>query len=91
MRLICLALLAYVRVLAAECDLSGLSALQIQQRFQELDRKAQVEFRHAEFSQAFADFRQATCAAPDTMRPYYALYSIATGRPYATHSPRPNQ
>ena len=78
MRLIYLALLASAHTWAAECDLSGLSVLKIQERFRELDRKAQVEFRHLQFSQALEDFRQATCVAPDEMRPYYALFGIAS-------------
>lgn len=78
MRLICLALLAFTNGFAAECLSSDLSSQQLQERFQELDRKAQVEFRHAEFAKASEDFHQATCAAPESMRPYYALYGMAT-------------
>ncbi len=79
MRLICLVLLAFTHGFAAECLFSDLSPQQLQERFQELDRKAQVEFRHAEFAKASEDFHQATCAAPESMRPYYALYGMATG------------
>src|SRR4029077_1819778 len=45
----------------------------------ELDRKAQVEFRHAGFAEASQDFRQATCVAPESIRSYYELYGSATG------------
>lgn len=63
---------------ASVCPSPTLSPQQIQARFQELDRSAQVEFRHAEFAEASEDFRQATCFAPESIRPYYELYGSAT-------------
>jgi len=79
MRLALLALLALAHSFAAECPSSELSPRDSLARLQELDRKAQVEFRHGEFAKASEDFQQATCAAPDNVRPYYALYGTATG------------
>ncbi len=79
MRLPVLALLAFAHSFAAECPTSELSPQELQARLQELDRKAQIEFRHGEFAKASEDFQQATCAAPDNVRPYYALYGTATG------------
>lgn len=78
MRLALLALVAFARGLAAECPASERGQQALQGRLQELDRKAQVEFRHGEFAKASEDFQQATCTAPDNVRPYYALYGIAT-------------
>ena len=78
MRLALLALLALAHSFAAECPSSALSPRESRARLQELDRKAQVEFRHGEFAKASEDFQQATCAAPDNVRPYYALYGRAT-------------
>jgi tetratricopeptide (TPR) repeat protein len=77
MKLLCLAILACARNLTAQCVPSDLSPQQTQEKFRKLDRKAQVEFRHAQFAQASEDFRQGACSAPDTMRPYYALYGTS--------------
>lgn len=79
MRRVALALLALTRTLASECPSQQLSPQEAQARFRELDRKAQVEFRHWELAQAAEDFRQGACFAPDTLRPYYALYGTAIG------------
>src|SRR5437899_6332705 len=79
MKFVFLALLSLARSVAAECSFSEMSPAQIQTRFQELDRKAQVEFRRAEFAQASEDFHQAACLAPETIRSYYARYGVATG------------
>jgi tetratricopeptide (TPR) repeat protein len=79
MKLVFLAILSIAPGLAEECPSSEMNPAQAQARFQELDRKAQVEFRHAEFAQASEDFHQATCVAPATIRSYYQLYGIATG------------
>jgi len=79
MRLLLLVLFALAHSFAAECPSSDLSPHELQARLQELDRKAQVEFRHGEFAKASEDFKQATCAAPDSVRPYYALYGTAAG------------
>jgi tetratricopeptide (TPR) repeat protein len=62
---------------AAECPAPPLGSQETQTQFQTLDRKAQVEFRHGEFAKAAEDFRQATCLAPENIRSYYELYSIA--------------
>ena len=78
MRLVFLALVTVMSGFASECVSSDLSPQQLLRQFQELDRKAQVEFRYAEFAKASEDFREATCAAPDGMRAYYSLYGIAT-------------
>jgi len=67
------------RSLAAECPSLGMSAAQAQARFQELDRSAQVAFRHAEFAHAAEDFRQAICLAPENIRSYYEFYGITAG------------
>jgi tetratricopeptide (TPR) repeat protein len=77
-KLIVVVLLSLVRSLAADCSSSEMSPAQTQARFQELDRKAQVEFRHAEFAKASADFHQAICVAPESIRSDYELYGIAT-------------
>ena len=58
--------------------MTELTTQQNQAQFQALDRKAQVEFRRGEFSQAAEIFRQATCAAPENVRSYYELYGVAT-------------
>src|SRR5205814_4832474 len=62
---------------AAECPVAALGSQDTQTQFQTLDRRAQVEFRHGEFAKAAEDFRQATCLAPENIRSYYELYSIA--------------
>jgi tetratricopeptide (TPR) repeat protein len=67
-----------MRSFAGECLPSDLGPQEMQARFQELDRKAQVEFRHAEFTTASEDFHQAACSAPASMRLYYGLYETAT-------------
>ena len=91
MKLMFLAVLSIAPGLAAECPSSEMSPAQTQARFQELDRKAQVEFRHAEFAQASEDFHQATCVAPETMRSYYEFYGIATGAVAAVDFARARQ
>jgi tetratricopeptide (TPR) repeat protein len=79
MKLVVVVLLTLARSLGAACPDTESSPAQAQARFQELDRKAQVEFRHAEFARASEDFRQASCVAPESIRSYYELYGIATG------------
>jgi len=72
-------LLALARSLAAGCISSDMSPEQARIRLLDLDRKAQVEFRHSEFAQASEDFHQAACIAPESIRSYYELYANATG------------
>ena len=73
MKLTCLAFAAVSFAFAAECPQVDLD------RFHELDKKAQVEFRHGEYAQSAEDFRQAACIAPDDFRSYYTLYGTAIG------------
>src|SRR5258708_1495509 len=79
MRSALLALLSLAHSLAAECPSSELSPRESRARLQELDRKAQVEFRHGEFAKASEDFQQSTCASLDSVPPYYVFYGTATG------------
>ena len=73
MKLSCLAFAAVSCAFAADC-------LQVDlDRFHELDKKAQVEFRHGEYAQSGEDFRQAACLAPEDLRSYYTLYGTAIG------------
>ena len=62
---------------AAECPPAALGSQDTKTQFQTLDRRAQIEFRHGEFAKAAEDFRQATCLAPENIRSYYELYSMA--------------
>jgi tetratricopeptide (TPR) repeat protein len=73
MKLTCLAFAAVSFAFAAECPQVDLD------RFHELDKKAQVEFRRGEYAQSAEDFRQAACLAPDDLRSYYKLYGTAIG------------
>src|ERR1700689_315674 len=73
MKLICLAFAAVSCAFAADCPQVDLD------RFHELDKKAQVEFRHGDYTQSAEDFRQAACLAPDDVRSYYTLYGDAIG------------
>jgi tetratricopeptide (TPR) repeat protein len=71
MKLTCVAFVAVSYALASDCPRVDLD------RFHELDKKAQVEFRHDEYAQSAEDFRQAACLAPDDLRSYYTLYGTA--------------
>jgi tetratricopeptide (TPR) repeat protein len=73
MKLTCLAFAVVWRAFAADCPQVDLD------RFHELDKKAQVEFRHGEYAQSAEDFRQAACVAPEDLRSYYSLYGTAIG------------
>lgn len=73
MKLNCLAFAAMSYAFAADCQQVDLD------RFHELDKKAQVEFRHGEYVQSAQDFRQAACLAPEDLRSYYTLYGSAIG------------
>ena len=78
MRFLLLGIFALAVSFAAEYPSVGVSPQEQQGQFQELDRRAQVEFRHAEFAAASEDFRRATCLAPESIRSYYELYGSAT-------------
>jgi tetratricopeptide (TPR) repeat protein len=73
MKLTCLAFVAVSCAFAADCLEVDLD------RFHELDKKAQVEFRRGDYAQSAEDFRQAACLAPDDLRSYYTLYGTAIG------------
>lgn len=75
--LISLSFFLMASISAAECPAPP-SPAAAAGRFRQLDRQAQVEFRRGEFAKAAAVFRQATCAAPESLRPYYELYGAAT-------------
>jgi tetratricopeptide (TPR) repeat protein len=79
MRLVSIALLALACSFAADCPAPELNPQDARARFRDLDRKAQVEFRHGEFAKAAEDFRQGACLAPDNLRSYYELYGTAMG------------
>jgi len=79
MRLICLALVAAAWASAFDCPKADLDSPDTRARFHELDKKAQVEFRHGEYAQSAEDFRQGACLAPDDLRMYYTLYGTAIG------------
>jgi tetratricopeptide (TPR) repeat protein len=79
MRLVCVALAAFAYALAADCPPVDSDSPDARERFHELDKKAQVEFRHGEYAQSAEDFRQGACVAPDDLRMYYTLYGIAVG------------
>lgn len=79
MKLILLFLLAGACCFASDCPSVTLSPEELRERFQQLDRKAQVEFRRDDLAKAEEDFHQAACLAPEGMRPYYDLYGVATG------------
>lgn len=74
-----IALLVLACSFASDCPTPELSPQDARARFRELDRKAQVEFRHGEFGRAAENFRQGACLAPDNLRSYYALYGTAIG------------
>lgn len=79
MRLVCLALAAFAFAFAADCPPVDSDSADVRERFHELDKKAQVEFRHGEYAQSAEDFRQGACLAPDDLRLYYTLYGTAIG------------
>ncbi len=79
MKLLCLALVALARAIASDCTPVDLNSPDTRERFHELDKKAQVEFRHGEYAQSAEDFREGACLAPDDLRLYYTLYGTAIG------------
>jgi len=66
MKLTCLAFAAASCAFASDCLQVDLDSPETRDRFHELDKKAQVEFRHGEYAQSAEDFRQAACLAPTT-------------------------
>ena len=79
MRFVCFAIVVMARGLASECPPQQLGIEEARSRFHELDRKAQVEFRHGELAKAAEDFRLGACVATENLRSYYELYGIAVG------------
>ena len=79
MRLACLAFVVMSYAFAADCPPADPDSPGTRERFHELDRKAQTEFRHGEYAQSAEDFRQGVCVAPDDLRMYYSLYGTAMG------------
>lgn len=79
MKLLCLALVASARAIASDCPPVDLNSPDTRERFHELDKKAQVEFRHGNYAQSAEDFREGACLAPDDLRLYYTLYGSAIG------------
>ena len=79
MRLTCLAFVAISYAFASDCPTVDLDSPDTRERFHELDKKAQVEFRHGEYAQSAEDFRQGACFAPDDLRMYYTLFGTAIG------------
>lgn len=77
MKLSCLALALTFRAFASDCSPADPDSPNTRDRFHELDRKAQTEFRHAEYAQSADDFHQAACLAPADLRDYYALFGTA--------------
>jgi tetratricopeptide (TPR) repeat protein len=79
MKLLCLALVALARAIASDCPAVDPDSPGTRERFHELDKRAQVEFRHGEYAQSADDFREGACLAPDDLRLYYTLYGSAIG------------
>lgn len=79
MRLACLAFVAMSYAFASDCPSADLDSPDTREHFHELDRKAQVEFRHGEYAQSAEDFRQGACLAPDDLHMYYTLFGTAIG------------
>ncbi|MFN7998624.1 MAG: tetratricopeptide repeat protein [Bryobacteraceae bacterium] len=72
MKFIYIGLLILFPSLAEECEPTDPAT-----PLQELDRRAQIEFRRMEFAKSARDFNLAACAALEKQRPAYALYGIA--------------
>jgi tetratricopeptide (TPR) repeat protein len=79
MRFVCLAVFFLTLGFASDCPPQELAPEEARARFHELDKKAQVEFRHGELAKAAEDFRLGGCVAAENLRSYYELYGIATG------------
>jgi tetratricopeptide (TPR) repeat protein len=78
-RFVCLAVFFLTGGFASDCPPQELAPEDARARFHELDKKAQVEFRHGELAKAAEDFRLGACVAPENLRSYYELYGMATG------------
>ncbi|HEY7306318.1 MAG TPA: tetratricopeptide repeat protein [Bryobacteraceae bacterium] len=68
-----------VGVVASDCPPGTLSPQESYEQLQQLDRRAQVEFRRGDLAAAEKDFRQAACLAPESMHSYYDLFGVAVG------------
>jgi tetratricopeptide (TPR) repeat protein len=79
MRFVCFTLLVLPCGLASDCPPQELGPEEARAHFHELDKKAQVEFRHGDLAKAAEDFRHGACVATQNLRSYYELYGIATG------------
>lgn len=71
------ALLLLTPALDADSNRSDVLSDSAQQNFQELDRKAQVDFRLGRFPQAAEEFQRAVCFAPENFRQVYARFKEA--------------
>jgi tetratricopeptide (TPR) repeat protein len=79
MRFVCFAVFVLTQAFASDCPPQELAPEEARAQFHELDKKAQVEFRHGDLVKAAEDFRLGACVAPEDLRSYYELYGIATG------------
>jgi len=79
MKLTCLAFALASFAFASDCPQVDLDSPVTRDRFHELDKQAQVEFRHGGYAQSAEYFRQAACLAPDDLRNYYTLFGTAIG------------
>lgn len=77
MKFLCLGVLGLSFAWAEECAPADRARAQVSPLFRELDRRAQIEFRHAEFARASEDFKLAACAVPENLRSAYSLYATA--------------
>ena len=78
MRLVTVAIFVLSRALASECPPQQFGPEEARSRFHELDKKAQIEFRHGELAKAAEDFHLGACVAAENLRSYYEFYGIAT-------------
>lgn len=62
---------------SAECRHNDQLLPEAQEKFQSLDRRAQIEFRQGEFAKAAEDFQRVACLVPESARSYYGLYAAA--------------
>src|ERR1022692_233374 len=79
MKLTCLAFAAVSYAFASDCLQVDLDSPDTRDRVHELDKKAQVEFRHGEYAQSAEDFRQAARLAPADPPRYTTLSGTAIG------------
>jgi tetratricopeptide (TPR) repeat protein len=83
-----LAILLAASAWAVECPENSQFSSDAQQRFQSLDRQAQIEFRHGDFAKAAQDFQTGACMLPESARGYYGLYAAAVAAIVAGDFPR---